>query len=116
FAVRRRRLVVGLWLAAAALLGTLAATVGGGWSSEPQLPGSESQRALEVLRERFPEASGTSAQVVVHRADGRVDEGAAAAAVDDLVTDLGALPHVRAVLGPTETGLVSGDGSTAIVS
>jgi RND superfamily putative drug exporter len=114
FAVRRRGTVLLLWLVAAAALWTGATAAGGGYSDDFRIPGVESQQALDVLMERFPEAAGGSAQVVVHTPEGDLDDPAHAAAVADLVERLGDLPHVATVLDPAATGLVSEDRTTAM--
>ena len=114
FAVRRRGLVLVLWLVAAAMLWTGATTTGGGYSDDFRIPGVESQQALDVLVERFPEAAGGSAQVVVHAPEGDLDEPDEAGALADLVERLGDLPHVVTVLDPAATGLVSEDRTTAM--
>jgi RND superfamily putative drug exporter len=114
FAVERRRLVLVAWLAAAAVLWGTAGASGGGYSSDFRIPNVESQQALDVLTERFPEAAGGSAQVVVHTDDGDLRTGAAERAVADLVDRLGELPRVSTVVDPQAVGLVSADGRTAL--
>ena len=114
FAVRRRGLVLLLWLVAAATLWTGATTAGGGYSDDFRIPGVESQQALDVLVERFPEAAGGSAQVVVHATDGDLDDPANARALADLVERLEDLPRVATVLDPAAIGLVSEDRATAM--
>ncbi len=115
FAVRRRGIVLLGWLIAAALLWTGVTAADGGYSDNFRIPGVESQQALDVLMERFPEAAGGNAQVVVHSPEGDLDEAAEAGALDDLVGRLGDLPHVETVLDPAATGLVSEDRTTAMV-
>jgi RND superfamily putative drug exporter len=115
FAVRRRWLVLVGWLAAAAVLWGAAGAAGGGYSSDFRIPNVESQQALDVLTERFPEAAGGSAQVVVHTADGDLRAGADQRALADLVGRLGDLPLVSTVVDPAAVGLVSPEGDTALV-
>ena len=85
FAARRRWVVLVGWLVAAAVLWGAAGALGGGYSSDFRIPDVESQRALDVLTERFPEAAGGSAQVVVHAEDGDLRTGEGSEAVSDLV-------------------------------
>ena len=106
----RRWLVLVGWLAAAAVLWGAAGASGGGYSSDFRIPNVESQKALDVLTERFPEAAGGSAQVVVHTDDGDLRTGAGQRAVADLVDRLGALPRVSTVVDPAAVGLISADG------
>jgi putative drug exporter of the RND superfamily len=114
WAARRRWLVVAAWVLAAAGLWAGAGASGGGYDDDFRIPDVESQRALDVLAERFPEASGATAQVVVHTADGDLAAPDDAAAVAALVDRLGELPHVQAVIDPQAVGLVSADGRTAL--
>ena len=69
FSVRRRRTVVGTWLALLVLSVAAAASLGGETTDTFELPGTESQAALDLLTERFPAQSGSSTRVVV-AADG----------------------------------------------
>jgi putative drug exporter of the RND superfamily len=97
-AVRRRRLVLLAW-AVVAVAVIVASQAGGGRTSDAfEVPGVESQQALDVLESDFPAAAGTSAQLVFAPAgDGTLSDQAAAAAVDAAVADVAAQPHVDAV-------------------
>jgi YhgE/Pip-like protein len=62
----RRRVAIGLtWLTVLAVLGGLAAVGGSEFDESFSLPGTESQTDLDSLSRTFPQASGTTAQVVV---------------------------------------------------
>ncbi len=99
------------WLAAAATVVALAMTLGGPLVDDYTLPGKDSQRAADLLKERFPERSGTSARVVLHVPDG--DTGTVASSTVAAVTGkLSTLPHVSLV----EPAQVSADGRTAVLS
>jgi putative drug exporter of the RND superfamily len=115
FAVRRRRAVVLAWLAATAVLWAVASTAGSGYSDDFRIPGVESQQALDVLDERFPEASGAGAQVVVHTDDGDLASPEHRVTIADLVDGLGDMPQVVSVVDPQALGLVSADGRTALI-
>ncbi|MBA3717730.1 MAG: MMPL family transporter [Actinobacteria bacterium] len=60
----RRRVVVVIWLAVLVFFGALAALVGGHVSNSFSVPGTESQRALDLLNREFPGAGGASARIV----------------------------------------------------
>ena len=68
----RRRTVIGLWVAAFVLLGVLWGAAAGGYVNSFRLPGTESQRAYDLLKDRFPQQSGDTASVVFAVKDGRV--------------------------------------------
>jgi putative drug exporter of the RND superfamily len=99
-AVRRRRLTLLIWAVVA--LGVIAvAQAGGGETSDRfEIPGVESQRALDVLEEEFPAAAGTSAQLVFAAEDGSagtLSDPVAARAVDAALADVAAQPDVGSV-------------------
>jgi len=98
--VTHRWRVVLLWLAALVVLGGLANRVGGEYSDDFTVPGVESQAAVDLLRDRFPDAAGGSAQVVFHAPDGGVADPADARAVQAVVDELRALPDVGSVSDP----------------
>ena len=58
------RVVVALWLLVLLGVGALAGVFGGQLQDDLTIPGTEAQDGLDVLKTRFPEVSGTSAQVV----------------------------------------------------
>ncbi len=68
----RRRTVIGLWVAAFILLGVLWGAAPGGYVNSFRLPGTESQRAYDLLKDRFPQQSGDTASVVFAVKAGRV--------------------------------------------
>jgi putative drug exporter of the RND superfamily len=111
-AQHRRRVVV-VWMVAVAVLIGLAQNVGGEFSEEFGIPGTESYAAQELLEDRFPEQSGGSARVVFHAAEGQLDDPEAAAAVGATLESIGALPTVAVVGDPLEGrgGAVSADGT-----
>jgi RND superfamily putative drug exporter len=61
----RRRTVIGLWVAAFFLIAALWATAAGVYSNNFRLPGTESQRAYDLLKDMFPEQSGDTGFVVL---------------------------------------------------
>src|SRR5205809_132431 len=60
----RRRLVVLIWVAVLVVFGVLAVAVGGKVSNSFSVPGTESQRALDLLNKEFPGAGGAVARIV----------------------------------------------------
>ncbi|SDJ93197.1 putative drug exporter of the RND superfamily [Streptomyces indicus] len=83
------------------------------------MPGTESQKAFDLLAERFPgqASDGATARVVIKAPEGAtLTEGPGKAHVDALVKDLGDNPQVKQVASPFDAGAVSKDGSTAYAS
>jgi RND superfamily putative drug exporter len=111
---RRRRAVVGLWLVAVVGVGVLGATRGGALSNNLVLPNTESQRAFDVLRARFPELAGDTA-IIAFRSSGAATDPAVRAPMERLFADVGGLPHVVTVVSPYGGGGagVSRDGHIA---
>src|SRR3954471_14250183 len=66
FCFSRRWLVAGVWVLMLGLLGAGAATLSGTMSNTFSVPGTESQKAIDQLAERFPQAhvGGATARVV----------------------------------------------------
>ena len=86
YAVRRRRRVLGGWFLAIVLLVGLSSTLGGNFVNNFTIPGTESQRAVDLLKERFPAQAGDSATLVV-QADAGVTDPAVKARVEALLAE-----------------------------
>ncbi|WP_412515934.1 MMPL family transporter [Actinomadura madurae] len=117
FCYRRRGLVVLLWA------GLLVLTVSGAaLLSEPapdtfSVPGTEAQRANDLVAERFPRAAagGASARVVFAVPAGRsLAAPATRAAVEQAVARIEAAPKVAEVASPYARHTVSADGRIAL--
>lgn len=103
---RRRWTVTLLWIGLLAACGAGAATLSAPTQDAFSVPGTEAQRANDLVMERFPEAAGAGAQARVVLA-GSPDERALSAAV----RRIGAVPGVAGVADP----LVSPDGRVAVL-
>jgi RND superfamily putative drug exporter len=64
WAFRRRWLVLGFWLAVLVGIGVLSQAVKKDTNDAFNVPGTESQRALDLLDERFPGSGGATARIV----------------------------------------------------
>ena len=119
-AYRHRIRVVLAWLAALVVLGGLSAVVSKGFDENFTLPGTESQTALDSLRRTFPQAGGTTAQVVVVPEDGAsVRSAAAKKAINASAERFRDVPQVDSVSGPFDEyakGQVADDRSAAIIT
>ncbi|MDT9685705.1 MMPL family transporter [Streptomyces sp. TRM76323] len=119
FAFRRRHLVTLLWVALLALAGVGAASAPAATSSSFSMPGTEAQRAFDLLEERFPggSADGATARVVFKAPDGqKMTDPANKARVDKAVADLRAgSDQVANVTDPYAAQAVSRDGTTAYI-
>ena len=106
---------IGLWIAALAAIVALSASLGGTFSDEFSLPGSDSQRATNLLETRFAARSGDSAQMVFAVDSGRIDAGAPRATVAAALAAAEKVPGVVSVADPLAAGSdqVSSDGRIA---
>ncbi|KAB1930731.1 MMPL family transporter [Micromonospora sp. ALFpr18c] len=115
-ALRRRRLVVALWLVVLVGAGIAAATLRGPTASNFTMPGTESQRALDLLAEQFPAASGATGTIAVKApADGQLASPEGQAVVRGLVQQASTLPGVVGAVDPFQVGAVSPNGRYALV-
>ncbi|MHA4777008.1 MMPL family transporter [Streptomyces sp. MSC1_001] len=119
-AFRRRRLVALLWVALLAVAGIGAATAPVATSSSFSIPGTEAQRAFDLLEERFPGAGadGATARVVFKAPEGqKMTEAGHKAVVEETVSALkSGSDQIVSVTDPYTAQAVSRDGSTAYVS
>ncbi|WP_172382217.1 MMPL family transporter [Streptomyces sp. MNP-20] len=115
--VQHRLVAVLLWLLALGSTATAAAAVGSAYSNDYEVPGTESNRASQLLKDGFPSLGGDSNTVVWHTGG---DQSVRAAAVEQTMTatldEIAELPGVASVASPyTERGAtrISADGHTA---
>ncbi|MFI8435182.1 MMPL family transporter [Streptomyces sp. NPDC079020] len=117
---RRRRLVALVWVALLALAGFGAASASTATSSSFSIPGTEAQKAFDLLEQRFPgsSADGATARVVFKAPDGqKVTDAANKAEVLGIVDELkSGSDQIASVADPYTANAVSKDGSTAYVS
>ncbi|WP_405060002.1 MMPL family transporter [Kribbella sp. NBC_01505] len=114
FAFRRRRLVVLVWLGllAAGVVGTV--TMASLTPAAFSIPGTESQRAGNLLQERFPQAGANSATArIVFRAPngGKLSDPASRSLLSATIQRLAAAPEVRTASDPFGSRGISADGT-----
>ena len=118
FAFHRRWLVIGVWVVLLGAAGIGAQQLSGSTTDATSIPGTESQRAIDLLEQR----TGTSADDGTARVVFRAPDGAsvqtvdAKKAIEAAIVGLESLPHVTSVTDPFSTGAVSADGSTAVAT
>ncbi len=118
-AYRHRRRVLLLWLAVLVLTVGAAAGIGGKFDENFSVPGTESQLALDSLNRTFPQAGGTTAQVVVAVPEGEsVRDTDVRRQIERGVDALAKVDHVDTVTSPFDRyakGVISGDDRAAII-
>ncbi len=93
-----------------------ATAAGGAYVDDFTVPGLESQRAQDLIAERFPAQDGDHATVVLSASDGTLGAVDRAKAIDAAMKRVAGQPHVSAVAGPLSAGHVSADGRTAFAT
>lgn len=116
FAFRRRRLVVAVWLVAAAAAIAIAQLSGGKTNDNFTIPGTEAQHASDVLSAKLPAFSGGQTTVVFATTNtgGTVTGPAHQTAIKTAMTKLKSVPQVASVVDPYQSKLVSPDGKVAL--
>jgi putative drug exporter of the RND superfamily len=117
--VRRRFVVLGVWLVATIAVVAISHGMGDNTNDNLSLPGTNSQKATDTLGHSFPaQANGTS-PIVVHTGKGKLTDAQNADAVNQAASDLGKQPDVASVVNPlTSAGAsaLSKDQTTAYLS
>jgi RND superfamily putative drug exporter len=93
--------------------------VGSAYSSSNSIPGTESQRAIDLLARDFPGHAGDSDQIVFHVRSGRVTAPAVRSRVEPMLAAVARVPHVSGVVSPytaAGAGAISRDGRTAFAT
>ncbi|MET9969203.1 MMPL family transporter, partial [Streptomyces sp. NPDC006356] len=115
-AFRRRWYVALVWAAVLAAVGLGALKAPGAADEEFSMPGIESQKAFDLMEERFPGASadGATARVVFVAPGGeKVTATENKKAVEEAVAELGDGAQVAGAVDPFQARAVSKDGTTA---
>ncbi|QFQ98033.1 MMPL family transporter [Streptomyces phaeolivaceus] len=118
-AFRRRHFVALIWVALLTLAGVGAASAPAAGSSSFSIPGTEAQKAFDLLDQRYPgmSADGGTARVVFKAPEGeKMADAANKATVEKTVKELGDGSEVVSVSDPFTTRAVSEDGTIAYAS
>ena len=114
--IRHRRLTVLVWVVALLGTGAAAGAAGESFSTNFQLPDSDSTKALNLLEDRFPAQSGDQIQVVFAD-DAGLEQAATKQRIVDLLAELKGLDHVVSVASPYEQeGAISKSGTIAFAT
>src|SRR5215216_6034432 len=98
-------------------LGALAGTAGGPAADDFNVPGTESQQAIDLFRDHTPALAGADSTLVFTVADGKLTDTARKAAVQGALKQVAALPDVAEVGDPFAKGAqgLSSNGRLAAV-
>ncbi|GGY15733.1 MMPL family transporter [Streptomyces anandii] len=118
-AFRRRHFVALIWVALLTLAGVGAASAPTAGNTSFSVPGTEAQKAFDLLEQRFPGASadGATARVVFKAPAGeKMTDAGNRAAVKKTVKELSGGAEVASVSDPYTAHAVSKDGTIAYTS
>ncbi|MGW6732841.1 MMPL family transporter [Streptomyces sp. NPDC055013] len=118
-AFRRRHFVALIWVALLTLAGVGAASAPAAGTTSFSIPGTEAQKAFDLLEQRFPgmSADGATARVVFKAPDGqKMTDASNKATVEDTVKELSDGSEVASVADPYTAQAVSKDGTVAYAS
>ncbi|MFI6154947.1 MMPL family transporter [Kitasatospora sp. NPDC051170] len=116
WAFARRKLVTLLWVAVLAVCGVLAAKAPAAPDDGFSMPGTEAQKAFDLMNERFPggHADGASARLVFTAPNGqKITAEPNKKAVESTVAELAHAEEVTGAVDPFQAHAVSQDGTTA---
>ena len=118
FSFRRRRIVALVWVALLVAAGIAASTASSPPDDDFALPGTEAQKAFDLMEERFPAANagGATARVVFRAPSGeKITATENKAAVEKVVGELSG-PQTAAVANPFTAKTISRSGTIAYAS
>ncbi len=100
FCVRRRFVVLLVWLLAAIALVAVSHRFSDNTSDNLTLPGTGSQHATDALSHSFPDQSNGSSPIVLHVKSGKLTDSKYANAVNQAAADVAKAPYVASVVNP----------------
>ncbi|ADI10170.1 membrane transport protein [Streptomyces bingchenggensis BCW-1] len=114
-AFRHRGRFLAGWLLLLALVGGGMAAFGSHLDSEATIPGSQSQKGIDVLEKSLPSSTGVTAQIVFVAPEGStVNDPAYRAVIEKTVAAARKAPQVESAVDPFEARSVSADRRTAL--
>ena len=120
WAFRHRRLVLLLWLLAA--ICTIALAIGGGGKTNDNftIPGTESQKTADLLKQKLPALAGAQTTVVfATTGDVKVTDPQQKAGIEAALANIAnpaKVPQVASVVDPFQTQAVSQNGHVALAT
>ncbi|MFI7219912.1 MMPL family transporter [Micromonospora maritima] len=93
-------LVLVLWVVAIAAAQLSSATVGPDYRNSFSLPGTDSQRTLDLLQKDLPQAAGDFDSIVFRADQGSVSDPQVRARVEPMLAEVAKVPSVTGVISP----------------
>lgn len=121
FSAKRHWVVIAAWVLILISLSAWSSAAGKHYSAAFEVPGTESQNALDMLDQRFPQATGSSVNVIVTAKTGEIADSASSIATT--AGQLANLAGVASVTNPlaanspeSSKSQIAQDGKTAYLS
>ncbi|HWT94481.1 MAG TPA: MMPL family transporter [Solirubrobacteraceae bacterium] len=110
---RWKRGLIGL-VAGILIVGAIIGSQSGSAPDDFSIPGTESQRAQDLLESKFPSAAGVSGQIVFTVKSGKLTDAEPRQAIESALAAVGKLPNVTSASDPLaqEGGALSEDART----
>src|SRR6267142_2925806 len=109
FCVRRRFVVLAVWLVATIALVAVSHRLGDNTNDNLSLPGTDSQAATDALAKSFPDQANGSSPIVLHAKSGKLTDSKYAEGVNKSASELAKEPNVASVVSP-----LTPQGATAL--
>ncbi len=119
FCIRKRILVLAVWLVVTGAAVLVSHSLGENTSDNLSLPGTDSQHATDTLRRSFPDQANGTSPIVLHASTGKLTEPKNAEAVNAAAAAVAKAANVASVVNPlTPQGAsaLSRDQSTGYLS
>jgi putative drug exporter of the RND superfamily len=100
FCVRRRFVVLAVWLVAAIALVAVSHRMGDNTNDNLSLPGTNSQKATDALQKSFPAQANGVSPIVLHAKSGKLTDSKYANAVNEAAAGVAKAPYVASVVNP----------------
>ncbi len=107
--IGHRRWVIGAWVLIAVVTTLIAGAVGRQYATDFSLPGTESQRVVDLLGSQFKAQSGDVDTIVFQTSKGTIDDASVRNAVEPVLERVAKQPHVVSVVSP-----YSSDGAVEV--
>jgi RND superfamily putative drug exporter len=119
WSIRHRRIVLISWVVVLIAVTIGATSVGTRQATNFSLPGTDTQRAVDLLQQQFPSEAGDTDQIVFRATSGRFDTPAIRAQIAPMLRQVAKVPHVSGVISPFSpagSGEISKDGRIAFAT
>jgi putative drug exporter of the RND superfamily len=119
FCVRRRFIVLGVWILMTVGLVAWSHSIGENTNDNLSLPGTDSQKATDTLTKSFPDQANGTSPIVLHAKSGKLTDSQYSSAVNDAVADVAKAPNVASATNPLSSqasSTLSQDQTTGYIS